>query len=476
MRIRWARWRPRGRVMSLRTRLVILLMLVLGLGLAASGVVVNAATGSFLVGRVNAQLEELRPMADRLLGDAPRIDRPAVPGAEARPNGPGAGGVLGARITATGSVVRELRPPFAATASPFDDVPAEVLARARSGQVLFTLSSGGERYQSLAMPLRGTDDVAVLALPRSGIDNTLRGLAAIEALVGLVVLVVGGALSFLLVRVSLAPLRRMAADADAVAAGDRDRRVTTQGGPEIARLGSAVNAAFDARAESEDRLRSFVSDASHELRTPITSIRGYAELLGSGAAADPEASGRAVGRIESEATRMGRIVENLLALARADEGVPLRRTDLELTVLAAEAVADARAADPGREVGLRADDAVPVRADEGAVRQVLANLLANVRAHTPAGTPCEVRVRRSGDWAVIDVVDAGPGIPAEQRGRVFDRFWRGDASHRRTSGHESSGLGLSIVAALVRAHGGTVQALDPVPGWRGAHIAVRLPA
>jgi two-component system OmpR family sensor kinase len=261
--------------------------------------------------------------------------------------------------------------------------------------------------------------------------------------------------------------------ADAVASGEVERRVEVAGGYEVARLGRALNSAFDARETSERALRAFISDASHELRTPLTSIRGYTELLQAGALTDDEAKQRALERIGHEAARMGVLVDDLLVLARLDERRPLQLADLDLAAIAADAVHDAQAVEPDRPIELVAPNPVPLLGDETGIRQVFANLLTNARMHTPPATRVEVRVTASGGDARIDVVDDGAGLDVADGERVFDRFWRG-ANGRR--GHDDgTGLGLAIVAAVATAHGGRASVEHSPDRLKGAHFVVILP-
>ncbi|MCU1621226.1 MAG: two-component sensor histidine kinase, partial [Frankiales bacterium] len=245
----------------------------------------------------------------------------------------------------------------------------------------------------------------------------------------------------------------------------------------VARLESAFSeqAASEAEARaSEQRMRRFIGDASHELRTPLTSIRGFAELYRQGALPAPADVDRAMSRVESEASRMGLLVEDLLLLARLDQQRPLERAPVDLLELAGDAVADAQAVDPSRSVTLEAvaDGPAPVVSGDAArLRQVFGNLVANALTHTPAGTPVVVRVSTTSAAAVVEVRDSGPGIPPESRGKVFERFFRADTSRTRASG--GTGLGLSIVAALVAAHGGTVE-VDETDGG-GATFRVTVP-
>jgi two-component system OmpR family sensor kinase len=255
----------------------------------------------------------------------------------------------------------------------------------------------------------------------------------------------------------------------------------------LAQIESAFRArqASEAAARaSEDRMRRFVADASHELRTPLTSIRGFAELYRHGAVPQDEVP-RTMRRIEDEATRMGGLVEDLLMLARLDERRPARAEPVDLAVLAGDAVHDVRGLDPDRPVRLTGlqpgSGPVPavVVGDEGGLRQVVTNLVANAVRHTPAGTPVEVAVgvepasEGVGPRAVLEVRDHGPGLPDEEAGRIFERFYRVDSSRRRGTGG-GSGLGLSIVSAVTAAHGGTV-GVRTTPGG-GATFRVALPS
>jgi two-component system OmpR family sensor kinase len=232
-----------------------------------------------------------------------------------------------------------------------------------------------------------------------------------------------------------------------------------------------IEDAFSRRAASEERLRRFVADASHELRTPLTSIRGYAELFRQGASERPEDLANAMRRIEEEATRMGGLVEDLLLLARLDQGRPLEQVPVDLFRLATDAVADARAVSPDRTITLTGDGPVVVTGDEARLRQVAANLLGNAAVHTPPGTPVHVRVLAEDGQARLDVRDEGPGLPPGVGDRVFERFFRADAARSRATG--GSGLGLSIVSAVAEAHGGGAR-LEAAPG-PGAWFVVELP-
>jgi len=285
------------------------------------------------------------------------------------------------------------------------------------------------------------------------------------------------ALGLWVVRIGLRPLDAIGTTAAAIAGGDLSRRVErAEPRTEVGRLGLSLNAmlgqiesAFDAQAASERRLRRFVADASHELRTPLAAVRAYAELFERGADRRPDDLARSMSGIGRESERMSVIVEDLLLLARLDERRPLDREPVDVADVAREAVDTARAVEPGREIELSVEPAV-VLGDRERLRRIVDNLLGNVRAHTPTGAGAKVAVHNSGGVAHIVVEDSGPGIPADEVERVFERFFRADPSRARASG--GVGLGLSIVAAVAEAHGGSASARS---GPGGATFEIQIP-
>jgi len=348
----------------------------------------------------------------------------------------------------------------------------------------------GHSWRVLVTPADNGAGTLTVGYSLEQVDGTVSRLVWVDVVVSLAVLVTFGALGYGVVRSSLRGLVKVETTAEAIAAGDLTRRVPELSErTEVGRLAAALNtmlaqveSAFSAQRvseagarASEERMRRFVADASHELRTPLTSIRGFAELYRHGGVPDHGGVGRMMDRIESEATRMGVLVEDLLLLARLDQQRPLERRPVDLLELAADAVHDGPAVAPGHRVHLEvagSDDAPPVvLGDEARLRQVIANLLSNAVTHTPAGSTVTVRVGVAGATAELAVSDDGPGLAPEHAARVFERFYRADAARSRTRG--GAGLGLSIVAALVAAHGGTVM-LDTAPG-EGATFTVRLP-
>src|SRR5262249_29295621 len=313
----------------------------------------------------------------------------------------------------------------------------------------------------------------------SDADATLRRLLVVELLVTASVLLGIVALGVWVVRIGLRPLGAIETTAAAIAAGDLSRRVErADPDTEVGRLGTALNtmlgqiqAAFDATAASEARLRRFAADASHELRTPLAAVRAYAELFGRGASTRPDDLERSMTGIERESQRMSVLVDDLLLLARLDEGRPLEHQPVDLGELVGEAVETATTLDPGRPIAVSVEDGL-VDGDRDRLRQIVDNLLANVRAHTPPRAPATVRVLRTGSRAVIEVEDTGPGMEPEQAARMFERFYRADPARARARG--GTGLGLSIVAAVAEAHGGCATAVSE-PGT-GTTVRVTLPA
>ncbi len=372
------------------------------------------------------------------------------------------------------------------------DVSAEVAAaldRLPAGPQPATVDLGAAGDYRVSVERDG--DVLVLhALPLGPVRATVQALAVTVAVVGLVGLALAALAGAAIVRLSLRPLRRVAATATEVSrlplhSGQvaLAQRVPASGTDPRTEVGAAVNrllehvaAALSARQASETRVRQFVADASHELRTPLASIRGYAELTRRSREPVPPDVAHALRRVESEAVRMTSLVEDLLLLARLDAGRPVAREPVDLTALLVDAVSDAHAAGPGHRWDLDLpDEPVVVPGDGARLHQVLANVLANARVHTPPGTCVTTALAREGGRAVVRVEDDGPGIAPQLLPDVFERFARGDEGRTRAAGHAgegSTGLGLAIVAAVVAAHGGTV-GVDSRPGRTA--FTVRLP-
>jgi two-component system OmpR family sensor kinase len=469
-----------GRV-PLRVRLVAVLVLLGTLALATVGFAATTVLERSLITRVDAQVHSLADRASRDLletGDAFPQSRYGGPGAPV----PGAFYVV------------HLPPDGRPTAWKPDgqsipDPDLNQLGNRWEGTP-FTMRTGGHRWRVTVEQLPGGAGRLAVALSLDEVDRTVGQLRSINLVVSLGVLGLIAVLGYLAVRSNLRPLAEVETTAAAIAAGDLSRRVPERDPrTEVGRLGRALNAmlgqietAFRAREasehsarQSEERMRQFVADASHELRTPLSSIRGFAELYRQGAVPAQSDVERVMRRIEDEAVRMGVLVEDMLLLARVDQQRPLDHAPVDLLAVATDAVHDARAVAPDRSIDLHVlpSDLPPVvLGDDARLRQVATNLVGNALTHTPATAPIRVTVGIRGDDAVFEVADDGPGLVPEDAARVFERFYRADPSRTRASG--GSGLGLSIVAALVAAHGGTVE-VDTAPG-EGAVFRVRLPA
>ena len=340
-------------------------------------------------------------------------------------------------------------------------------------------TSSGRQYRALATSDRD-GQVRIAALPLDDVDDAVSRLITVEVLATFAIVVALGLVTFWVIRLGVRPIKQMTRTATAIADGDLSQRVPdVAAGTEAGELGTALNTmlgrietAFDERTESEARLRQFVADASHELRTPVTTIRGYAELYRTGGLADPEELASAMLRTEQESVRMGALVDDLLHLARLDQGSPLEHEPVDLGALVQDTVNDTRAIDPDRPVTASVAGEVVVAGDDRRLRQVIGNLVGNALVHTPPGTPVEVRVRRDGDRVVLEVEDHGPGMSDEVAARAFERFYRADPARSRHRG--GTGLGLAIVEATVTAHHGTVT-LASVDG-EGTTVRVDLPA
>jgi two-component system, OmpR family, sensor kinase len=477
--------------MSLRARLIAALIVLATAGLVTLAAVTYAEQRSFLLERADQQAHDAQRAVDfELDGGTPggpppgRGHRPPPP-APAGGNG-GSGpqglprGTYGERRDGSGHVLETT------TVRSYGDEPLpapKLPANIQIGNPITVGSQGGSglRYRVLAEPTHDDPDTTtIVALPLREADATLDRLLRVEALVIGGVLLLLGALAWWVVRLGLRPLDRMGETEDAIAGGDLSRRVSpATERTEVGRLGLALNAmlgqiekAFAERQASENKLRQFLADASHELRTPLASIRGYAELFRIGAARKPADTEKAMGRIEDESARMGALVENLLTLARLDQVPEIARHPVDLAELARDAVDDARAIAPDREIELSGDESAIVLGDQSQLRQVLGNLVRNALEHTPGGTRIDVSLKTEGDDTTLRVRDYGRGLPTDDAGELFERFWRADPGRGR--GRGGAGLGLSIVAAIVDAHGGTVSAANASGG--GAVFTIRLAA
>ncbi|MFD4257077.1 ATP-binding protein [Streptomyces sp. NPDC058534] len=485
------RTRPR----TLRTRLVVASVALIAVVCAVIGTVTTVALRSHLYEQLDKQLREV---AIRVSGFGP-------------PGDPGPGGSGPQRMDLDEFVTRGPQPRGTIVAEVRDGVVVDAKYGKKddastnfSGTSPVALTEA-ERAALASVPRDGDRRTVAIgdlgdyrveykdgyyaAVPTSEVTGTINTLILVEAGVTAAGLIAASLAGTVIVGVATRPLRRVAATAT------RDSELPLHKGEvnldervpesecdphtEVGRVGSALNrmlnhvhGALHARQESETRVRQFVADAGHELRTPLSSIRGYAELTRRGREQVGSDTRHALGRIESEAGRMTLLVEDLLLLARLDAGRPLRSERTDLVPLVVDSVSDVRAAGLGHNWRLDLpEEPAPVSADAARLQQVLVNLLGNARNHTPPGTTVTARVRASGGWLCVDIEDNGPGVPAELLPHVFERFARGDSARSRATG--STGLGLAIVHAVTTAHGGGVTVAS-VPGR--TVFTVRLPA
>ncbi|MEO7017628.1 MAG: HAMP domain-containing sensor histidine kinase [Leifsonia sp.] len=483
-----ARIRP-FRSWTIRSRVVLVVVAMLAVLGAVIGTVSLLALQSTLISRLDLQLTSAVERGQRAANFA----------IAQNPSGPDLTGILltpGQQPSTFGAVVSSKSVVFSAILAPRPDggTPNSPLAPRRGAATLTDVpevtpgrsaqtqnlgSTLGDYRLAAAQLING--DTVVVGLPMSEVNATMGQLTLVIVLVTLAGLVVAFLLANVVSRLAMLPLERVAGTAQQVAEMPLDRgdvalsvRVPvadTDSRTEVGKVGAALNrmlghvaSALSARQASELKVRQFVADASHELRTPLASIRGYAELTRRSPHELPSDVTRSLGRIESEATRMTSLVEDLLLLARLDEGRELDRDPVDLSMMLVDAIGDAHAAGPDHKWSiLLPEEPVEVVGDRARLHQVVVNLLANARVHTPNGTTvtATLGLDREAERAIVRVADNGPGIPEALKETLFERFARGDSSRNRATG--STGLGLAIVHAVVEAHGGEVQ-VESKPG------------
>jgi two-component system OmpR family sensor kinase len=469
---------------SLRARLLAAVLVLTAAGLLLLGGITYAEQRSFLLERVDQQVQTApgavaRALSDQGVGPSlPDRDHDRRRGSGPPPGGASVGlppGTYGERRDSRGHVIGN---PIVLTYGQEVTADPALPAQLPTGRILTVKGTHGDdgRYRVLAERDPSGSGTTVVAVPLHEVEQTLHRLLVVEGFVIGGVLLVLGLVAWAVVRVGLLPLDRMGHTAGAIAGGDLSHRIeTTDPRTEVGRLGMSLNAmldrleqAFAEREASQDRLRRFIADASHELRTPLASIRGYAELFRMGAARSPQDTSKAMRRIEDEAARMGVLVEDLLTLARLDQVADVPHAEVDLGRLVGDAVATA----PDRPIDSHVEAPAVVTGDAHQLRQVLANLIRNALVHTPPGTPIDVTVGPAGGDVRLEVRDHGPGLPTDDPGELFERFWRSEGGRER--GRAGAGLGLAIVAGIVDAHGGRVHAGGAAGG--GAAFVVTLPA
>ena len=459
--------------MPLRVRLVAIVLVVLAAALLVSNLATAYLMQRDLLGRVDTELKGVaKPVATQALTDLTKGDEDTTPTNYAFVLFPVDGETMSVNPT-----TERMHP----------EVPRLALtdARVRNGKPFTVQSVDGEMdWRFIAGTVGKNEATFAVGVPLRSVKQTVARLLVTTGALSALVLAASALLGWFAVRRAFRPLTQIEDTAAAFAGGDLTRRIPVRAADdEVTSLSRSLNAmlaqiesSFAVREASEDRMRQFVADASHELRTPLATVRGYAELHRQGALSKPEDTRAAMERIESESGRMSGLVEDLLTLARLDEEPTTAMAEVDLTVLAADATADARAREPERRISLTGlagpVDATVVWGSESRLRQVVTNLVANAIRHTPAGTPIELAVGVDGSDGVLEVRDHGDGIPSGTAHRVFERFYRADPSRGRTAGG-GNGLGLAIVAAIVAAHRGRVGVQETTGG--GATFVVRIP-
>ncbi|MEV7542512.1 HAMP domain-containing sensor histidine kinase [Streptomyces sp. NPDC089915] len=466
---------------TLRSRLTAGLVLLLALACLAVGAATVLTLETFLVNQLDQQLAA---SGGRF---AASLEHDEKPDADNRPDTRGqSNGTFGARLlrgrTTEAAVVRAQT-----------DAPVPLTARDRASLAAVPADGRGHDlrlsalYRYRVAAVTGDDgDVLITGLPLQPVEETVHRLETAEAIVFGATLAATGVAGALWVRLSLRPLQRVAATATEVTRLPLASGETAMPAPvpdtdphtEVGRVGAALNRmlghvgdALARRQAGEERLRHFAADASHELRTPVATVRAHAELALRHPGAVPGEVRHSLERIQSETRRMTGLVDDLLLLARLDAGRPLAREPVDLTRLALDAVSDARTAAPGHRWLLDLpEEPVTVTGDEHRLHQVIANLLANARTHTPEGTEVTLALGEGTSGTVeLSVTDTGPGIPGDLVPEVFQRFTRADHNRARAGG--GTGLGLAIVLAVVQAHDGTVEVTSR-PGHTSFHVTL----
>ncbi|MFI9760138.1 sensor histidine kinase [Streptomyces sp. NPDC051963] len=463
------RYRMALRTHSMRTRLLVFISATLVAVCAAMALTTVFVQRTYLLGNLDDRVTDA---VERSLGGAslhPDLERDLT---FLRESGHPTG-MLAARLDDSGGIVSAEVVGQDTEPKPLTTAQREAMAGIRTDGSKHTRTVPGlGTYRITAVDSSGVR--VLIGLPMDDVQDMISGMVMVEAAVAAAGLTIAGCVSAVVIRRQLRPLGRVAATAVEVSRAPLDRgEVTgltrvppadTDPGSEAGQVGAALNRMIDhvesslsERQRSEERMRRFLADASHELRTPLASIAGYAELMNRGTdRIEPVLAWR---RVSAESARMTGLVEDLLLLARLDEGRPLQSAEVDVAALVAETVWDARAAGGGHEwqLELRLDTTPLVLGDEARLHQVVANLLANARVHTPVGTRVVATVETGAAECVVRIHDDGPGIPPDLLPTVFERFTRADASRARSGATGGgSGLGLAIVAAITAAHGGSI--------------------
>ncbi len=467
---------------SLRNRLTIGVLVLSAIGFVGAGVGSQALLRNYLIHQVDDQLLSV------IAGTEERLDRAGIARDADDDDQPSTQTVTPLNRVPTSISVTVLDPfgnLVGGIGGDFNSnqitdyvkglLPGQVAAY---GSKPFTIEAPGADFRVATTVLPSSLGSVIVAQSLADFDKTTHQIAVVFLIIGGLVLLFIAFASRQVIKVGMRPLERIEETAEKIAAGDLSARLDNyEPDTEVGRLSTSLNImlsrieeAFDARMRSEDKLRRFVADASHELRTPLTAIRGFAELHRQGAVPEGEKTNELIARIEKESMRMGYLVEDLLMLARLDQSRELVFADVDLSALLQEAVTSAQAAGPEHTITTNIASGITTKGDADKIYQVVTNLLANARAHTPAGTAISVTVAKDGADSLVTIADNGPGLTAEDQARIFERFYRVDASRQRNS-KDGSGLGLSIVDAVMRAHGGDVTVASEL--GKGAAFTLR---
>ena len=456
---------------SLKNRLVIGVLILSAVGIAIADFAAQTALKSYLIGQADDQLTAVAG------GSFLRLDRAGIEPEDNDDDNPEVASPSTARplnrvpsaisitlLTPEGIILGNLGGELS------NSRISEAVAGLSAKQVKlaegapFTIDRKHAHFRVLARLLPSGAGSAVAAISLEEIEKTLHRLRLLFFFIGFVVLLLIGVLSLAVVRLSLKPLTAVETTADAIARGDLSARLP-EANPktEVGRLTESLNSmlskiedAFAARKLSEDKLRRFVADASHELRTPLTAIRGFAELHRQGAMEGAEKSAEVIRRIEDESKRMGSLVEDLLSLARLDQAKPIVQSPVDVNQIVNDVIAASSAIFPHQIItALSPTSEVFILGNSEKIHQAVSNLVINACTYSDDGSKIEITTQELENQILISVKDNGPGLSADQRERVFERFYRADTSRVR-HGQQGSGLGLSIVDAIMQAHGGSV--------------------
>jgi len=471
---------------SLRNRLLVSVLIVSAIGIAASDFGAIQSLRHFLVNQLDTQLITISHNTQMQLDRAGiESQQQATDDMQFMPIRPLRGVPTTTTVTLldpTGAVIGHIGGDLmgSSTGAEFKGFTLEKVL-ATQGKPFNLNSENDLHYRVIATSLPSGQGSVLVASSLENVSKTLKELGFLFLLISLLVLALVGLLARSFIRLSLKPLNEVEVTAAAIAGGDLSARLpqsrpTTEVGKlttSLNRMLERIEESFAVRVESESKLRRFVADASHELRTPLTAIRGFAELHRQGAVSGEEKTKELVQRIEKESIRMGSLVEDLLLLARMDQTPELAKEPVDLDNLIHEVVASARAAGPDHPITVDLPEGDNfVLGDSIRIHQAVANLLANARTHTPAGTPITVSIKQLESETTITVADKGPGLSHADQEKIFERFYRADTSRARTKG-EGSGLGLSIVDAVMKSHGGSVSVLSEL--GQGCEFTLHFP-